>query len=258
MPQPDGPCLPPDVIRIDYVSCEDGFPDYAYALPGSGGPVWIVNLHGHGSCGDQLYTRPDIRDRWLPMFRGTGAGILTPNLRNNNWMGPKAAADLHALLATVRQRFDARRFIFFSGSMGGTGNLIYGVLHPEDVAAVCALCPATDLSGYHAWCAASDIPICGEISDAITAAYGGAPQERKPVYDRHSTRKNTERLTMPVFVSHGSADQLIPVEESRRLAAILGARLAYEEMPGGDHDSPLDSAAALAWLRDQVARLSCS
>ena len=244
-----------DAQRFDYVSRVDGFADWGYAVPGSK-DVWIVCLHGHRSNGDQLFVRPDLRDTWLPAFRATGAGILTLNLRNNNWMGPKAVADMRDVLAAIRTRFHARHFVLFSGSMAGTGNLIYSMLHPDDIAAVCALCPATDLTRYHAWCGTSQLPVVQEIRDAITAAYGGTPAEAKAVYAAHSAFENAKLLTMPVFICHGTNDQLIPVEESRRLVEILGARAIYEEMEGGHHDSPLASKQAMEWLNQQVDRLS--
>ena len=32
----------------------------------------MVHLHGHGSHGDQIFTRPDIRDLWLSLYRELG------------------------------------------------------------------------------------------------------------------------------------------------------------------------------------------
>jgi pimeloyl-ACP methyl ester carboxylesterase len=212
-------------------------------------------IHGHGSTGDQLFTRPDIRDNWLPLFRAQH-GILTLNLRGNAWMSPAAAADVHALLAEVQARYGHHRFIFASGSMGGTSNLIYAALHPEDVAGVVALCPATDLPSYHAWAherAAN--PILKEISETIATDYAGSPDQRADVYRAHSALTNRARLTMPVFVGHGSADSIIPVEQSRALAEAMTANpnFRYVELEGGEHDAPLaQMKEALAWVLDRL------
>lgn len=250
----DVPGAPAGLLSLSYASRVDGFRDRALLLPGADPSLWIVMVHGHGSHENQLYVRPDINSRWLPAFRAAGAGVLTPNLRDNAWMSPAAAADLHDLIALLRARHGARRVVLFSGSMGGTGNLIYAMLHPTDVQAVGALGAIADLATYHGWCASSALPIAREIGAAIEQAYGGPPASLPDLYERHSVLAHAERLTMPVFLAHGEADALMPVGQSRALAAALAARpsFAYREVPGGNHDSPLWDTEALSWL---LARL---
>lgn len=247
--------MPAGVQRLAYRSRADRAPDWALIWPPARGDRWIVMIHGHGSHGDQIYTREDIRDLWLPEVRRMGYGLLTPNLRDNAWMGPRAASDLHDLLQYVRVEFRARRFIFASGSMGGASNLIYAVLHPDDVAAVVALCPATDPALYHRWCRDRNEGVLREIADAIESGYGGTPGQVPRNYQAHSAVQNATRLIMPVYVVHGVRDVVIPVSQSRRLAACMGdkADFVYQELPDGHHDSPLVSLpAALDWIDRQV------
>jgi len=300
--------FPPGVRRIDYRSGVDGLADWALVRPPRRGGTWVVNLHGHGSTGDQLYTREDIKRDWLTAFTQRGLGLLTPHLRGDAWMAPDAAKDLHGLLQLIREqsglattghstsgchraacgplpdsRSDAGsngirdhhghgaasrpvaphhegngtapsppKFVFISGSMGGTGALIYAALHPEDVAAVAAMCPATDIASLHAYCAGTDD--VRFLAEAICSAYGGTPDEVPDVYDRHSALRHRDRLAMPIYIAHGSDDASIPVAESRALAAAgIPGRLKYREIPGGHHDSPLAAdilAEALAWVLD--------
>jgi pimeloyl-ACP methyl ester carboxylesterase len=239
------------VTRLDYRSQIDGFEDWALIRPCQKADTWIVCIHGHGSHGDQLYTRSDIRDNWLPTFTKNNYGILTPNLRDNAWMAPQASADLHDLLDYLRTTYAARRFIFASGSMGGTSNLIYAALHPEDVAAVVALGAASDLASYVDWCRSKNTGIVKEIADAIESAYGGPSKNVPAVYKKHSALQNAAKLTMPIFLVHGGADEIIDVEQSRSLTAKMSARknCCYKEIPNGNHDSPLWlMAEALTWL----------
>jgi pimeloyl-ACP methyl ester carboxylesterase len=248
-------CLPPDAVRLNYRSSFDGFEDWAIVYPRKNNDTWIVCIHGHGSNGDQLYSRPDIRDLWLPKFLSLDCGILTPNLRNNAWMSPAAALDLHDLLTFLRLEFNARQFILASGSMGGTSNLIYSVLYPRDVAAVIALCPATNLTAYHAWCREHNTGVIKEIADAIETAYGGPPSAVPAVYEKHSTLTHCELLTIPVYVNHGSADELIPVTQSRLLADKMAGinTFKYEEIPQGHHDTPLSFLPqALDWVMSRL------
>lgn len=235
--------LPSGVVRWDYRSQVDGHDDWALLWPGEQSCRWAVYLHGHGSGGDQIFTRADVRDHWLAAMRRHGLGVLAPNLRGNEWMGPAAVADLHALLAAVRQQFGTARFLLTGGSMGGSSVLAYTANHPEDAAACVAVCPATDIGGYATWCQSHDHdrPVLGEIRRAIVAAYGGSPEDMPQPYARHSACRQAARLTMPVALAHAAGDAVIPVDESRRLAHCLRSHRAfrYEEEPAGHHDSPL-------------------
>jgi pimeloyl-ACP methyl ester carboxylesterase len=251
------PGFPAGVLRCEYHSEVDGFADWALIWPPEKGDTWIVMIHGHGSHGDQLYTRADIRDMWLPVYRRDGFGILTPNLRDAAWMGPRAAADMQALLDVLRRDFGAARFIFSSGSMGGASNLIYAVLHPQDVAGVVALCPATDLPSYYDWCRARYNGVIKEIADAIEAAYDGDPATARGLYARHSALRNApRRLNMPIYVSHGTGDALIPVSQARLFAGAMACKpdFTYVEIPDGDHDRPLIKCAeAMEWVVRRLA-----
>jgi pimeloyl-ACP methyl ester carboxylesterase len=246
--------LPAQVQRLRYRSPVDGAADWALLLPGRVPGAWVLQTHGHGSAGDQVFTRPDIRDAWLAHYVRRGLGVLSPNLRGDAWMCPAAAADLHALLAWLRREHGATDVYFVSGSMGGTSNLIYAVLHPQDVAAVAALCPATRLAEYRSWCRLQALPIVAEIGAAIDRAYGGPPEAAPVAYAAHDVLARADHLTMPVLLAHGSADALIPVEQSRALAARLRGRgtFLFREIPEGDHDAPLHRAGAMQWLDAQL------
>jgi len=244
--------IPSRAIKFAYRSRFDDREDWAIIYPRRQNATWIVRIHGHGSNGDQLYVRQDIRDHWLPHFEQTGFGILTPNLRDNAWMSPAAAADLHDLLDFLRAEYSARRFILASGSMGGTSNLIYPVLHPDDVTAAIALGAATDLASYHAWCRTQTLPILKEIADAIESAYGPPPSD---IYQTHTALAHTDRLTMPVYLAHGGDDAIIPVSQSRNLTARMAGspNFLYHEIPAGNHDSPLWLMPhALHWVLNQI------
>jgi len=248
------PDVPPDVVRLDYVSAVDGLSDWALLSLPAKDDTWVVFLHGYGSVGDQLYTHADLRAKWLPSFLAAGLGILSANLRGNAFMCPAAVEDLHDLLNWLRERHHAKTFLFFSGSMGGISNLIYAMLHPEDCAAVAALGAATNLAEHYAWDMKHESGIQLEIGEAYAKAYGGTPEEKPDFYRNHSPVFNADRYTMPLYLSHGEKDDLIPVEEMRDLAARLSGKsnVTYVEIPGGDHDSPCFYEPAMEWLLKQA------
>lgn len=224
-----------ELQRFEYKSTFDGMPDWGMFNSGTENGVAVVVLHGHGSHGDQLATREDIKKEWLPLLLDRKVGILCPNLRDNAWMCPAAAHDLRETILCFKERFRWKRIILASGSMGGTGNLIFSMLHPELISGVVALGAATDLRRYSEWCATQTHPILKEIRNAITTNY------KDSELDSHSVCRHAERLTMPVWLVHGATDETIPVSESRELRRILSAKkdFHYEEIPGGNHDSPL-------------------
>ena len=245
------------IDRVEYTSSADGRKDWALVRLGQKSGTWVVCIHGHGSHGDQLYTREDIRERWLGEFIKVGGGILTPNLRDNAWMSPAAAKDMNDLLQFIRDEYDAQKFIFASGSMGGTSNLIYGILHPEDVAGIIALGATSDLAGYYRWCRVQQgKPIAAEIADAIESAYGGSPEKQPKVYRRHNVIEHCENLTMPVYLAHGEHDAAMPVDQSRRLAQVMAGKtnFTYDEIPAGKHDSPLSLLKpAIDWIMNHAS-----
>ncbi|MFA6293206.1 MAG: alpha/beta fold hydrolase [Victivallales bacterium] len=236
-----GEYYPAGLKRLEYASAVDGLKDWALLLHGERKGLWIIFIHGHGSNGDQLFTRRDLRETWLPVFRDSGAGILCANLRGNAWMGPSAADDMQDLLNYLRAEHDMRKTIFCSGSMGGTSNLIYAVLHPEDVNGLIIRGAASDLASYYRWCRSQKKPIIRCIAEAIKISYGGTPDEKPDLYLKHSAIADAGKLTMPLFLVHGGADEIIPVEQARSLAGKMKKckNFSYTEIPGGNHDSPL-------------------
>lgn len=249
--------LPADVQRIDYRSAIDDLADWALVLPTDTPATWIVNLHGHGSHGDQLYTREDIRANWLKAFQNRGLGILTPNLRDNAWMSPAAINDLRSLLQAIRDQFAAERFVFVSGSMGATGNLIYATQATNDVAGIVALCPASDMTAMYNHCIKSPNTIT--IAQAIADSYRGTPDEKPDLYQRHTSRLHRDQLDIPLYIAHGDDDQLVPITQSRQLITNWNnPLLQYREIPGGHHDSPLAGEIleeGLSWVFNNIENI---
>jgi pimeloyl-ACP methyl ester carboxylesterase len=94
----------------------------------------------------------------------------------------------------------------------------------------------TDIKGYIKWAENSESKSVREIYNAITTLYTD-----DSVYDANCVIKHYKKLTMPIFLSHGTADKTIPVSEARNLAELLQGRddFVYHEIEGGGHDAPL-------------------
>lgn len=244
-----GAGYPQGLLRLDYQSTLDNVQDWALFLPPA--PQcndFIVCLHGFGAKGNQLYMRKDLKSRWLPEFIKRGYGILTPTLRGDSWMSPKALHDMDMLVDYLKTEHNASRIILDSGSMGATSNLIYATLRPDNVSAVIARAPATNLELFHATCRTNQhaVPMLKAIADSIELAYDGSPQQQPNLYRLHSAIHNADAIMhIPVALAHGTRDALIPVAHSRQFIGALHdhTRLCYVEVPNGDHESPLTLGA---------------
>ncbi len=251
--------VPLQVEKIAFTSGLDGALDWAVLTPPPANHRdWVVMLHGHGSFGDQIYVRPDIRDQWIPAIRNNNLGILGANIRGNSWMNPQAAYDLAALILWLKSEKKARNIILTGGSMGGTSALIFAGLYPELLDGVVALCPASDLSTYVPWCEErrNKTPILAQLADTIKERYNGSPSENPAVYAAHNAVTHAHKLKMPISVCQAAGDQIIPVEQARIFAHQLSGKMTfrYLELTGGHHDSAIpEFPSSLQWVLVRLA-----
>ena len=240
--------LPSGVVRLEFEG-SGSRPDWALWRPASRGRTCFVYIHGHGSDGRQLYHRPDVRDALLPELGCLGWAVLTPNLRGASWMCPAAVADLDALIDWLWREQGIERIVLAGGSMGGSCTLIYAALRPAAI----AMCPATDVAEFTGWCLAHEQSFVREMGAIIRDAYGSPA-----ALAAHVAVARASALTMPLFLAHGDADVLVPVEHSRKLAAAMARyhsqpAFTYVEVPGGDHEAALPYfTQALQWVCRQI------
>ena len=220
--------------KIVYTSKVDGASDWYMFCNAGRRTDCLVYLHGHGSRGDQLFTRSDVKER-LPFIAKLELSVIAPDLRGNSWMCPTVVSDLADLLVSAREKYGLRRFVFVSVSMGGTGAMIFAVRHPELVAALGVLGGATKLRRYREFLRSGALPIHKEILDAIEAHYSESD------YELHDVSAQAEKLAMPLYYAHGAADRIMPAGEMYDLRDKLDGRpgKTFRAIPNGDHDSPI-------------------
>jgi pimeloyl-ACP methyl ester carboxylesterase len=186
----------------------------------------LVVLHGHGSDRWQ-YVRQDrgecrgARDVALRH----GMILLSPDYRTpDSWMGPAAEADLVQILREARQRHRIGKVVLGGGSMGGTAALIFAALHPELIHGVVSQNGTANMLQYD------------RFQDAIRRGYGGTKEEQPDEYRRRSPEFAAERFTMPLALTTGGQDTLVPPHSVLRLAASVAKRnpavLLHREMGG--------------------------
>lgn len=235
-----GDAYPAGTKRITYRSAVDGAEDWALFLPGDPGKNTVVYLHGSFSFADQIFTRKDVRQFWLTRIQTGRHPLLSVNLRGTSYMSPAATADLTDLLCYCRGALGCQRFVLLGGSGGASSAMAYAVLHPEQVHGVIAM-GMCDILARLDFARRSDNPVLRKLAATVFAAYGATPEEKPDLYQARSVLAHADRLTMPVILTIGERDPLIPVAEARKIAAAMKGRsnFVYHEIPQGGHDAAL-------------------
>jgi dipeptidyl aminopeptidase/acylaminoacyl peptidase len=110
---------------------------------------------------------------------------------------------------------------------------------------VLAFCPSTDVAALYP-----------RFPEHFSESYGGTPDQIPEAYRERSVRYHVASLTQcRLAIIHGTADEIMPVENVRQLVANLRAAnspVRYQEIEGGDHDAPViaDYLPLLDWLAE--------
>ncbi len=201
-----------------------------------GSPI-ILALHGAGERGSDGLLQTEVGlggairrhpERWPAIVVFPQAPPEQP------WQGLPARVAMMAL-AQEEQAFrtDPDRVYLMGLSMGGNGTWYLAYNNPERFAAI--------------------VPVCG-FAGTFRALPAVAPGP-----DPYAALA-VKIARLPVWIVHGAADSVVPVGESRKMAAALqaaGANVTYKELPGVNHNSwdpGFGDAALPAWLFQQRRR----
>ena len=197
----------------------------------------LVCLHGHGS--DRWQYVNTVRGETSAardIARQHGMLFVSPDYRAmTSWMGPAAEADMLQIVGDLRQHYKVKRMIFSGGSMGASSALTFTALHPELVDGVVALNGLADHVSYT------------NFQSYIAASFGGTKTEVPEEYHTRSAAFFPERFTMPLAITAGGLDTVIPPESVMHLAQAVQTnnprvRIDFDAMRG----HATDYAASLA------------
>jgi pimeloyl-ACP methyl ester carboxylesterase len=207
----------------------------------------LVILHGHGS------------DRWQALddkvaeFRaGRDAAaarnmlVVSPDYRaKTSWMGPKAEADLLQILDEVKAKFRIGKVVVSGASMGGSSALTFAALHPELVDGVVSMNGTANHIEYE------------NFQDAIKKSFGGSKVDIPLEYKQRSAEYWPERFTMPVAITAGGKDSVVPPASVLRLAGAIRKLqpdkvLLVHREDGGHSTNYEDSKAAFDFVLNKV------
>lgn len=206
----------------------------------------LIALHGHGS--DRWQFVKDARGE-CQAARDTAAKhrliYVSPDYRaKTSWMGPAAEADLLQIIAELRSKYRVKSIVISGGSMGGAAALTFAALHPNEIHGVVSMNGTANLVEYVLF------------QDAIAASFGGSKQDKPDEYRKRSAELHADKLTMPIAMTTGGQDKLVPPDSVLRLAESLQklnrpVRLIHR--PDGGHDTNLaDATAAFEFVMAQI------
>ncbi len=230
--------IPRDAIQLDYkISCGTQtawyVPPRSSSIPPGQLPdrLWILS-GGNGSLalfwGDVVHASPDGEAGYL-MFDYPGYGHCEgePSPDSMAESGDAALQALAAHLDTTLENVKNTRVRLLGHSLGAGVALAFAQRHNVD--RVVLIAPFTSLRA---------------MADKAVSPWLGWLLRHN--FDNLTALTNlSQRAPQPrVIVTHGTLDNVIPVEMSRRMKEQLPNLVEYIEIPGANHESILDGIEA--------------
>ena len=207
---------PPGTEDVAFVANFDGTEQrYVLVPPGGVMPTDAVDVlftfHGHGGTRWQFVTETQWERRATrDIAKERGMLLVAPDYRAcTSWMGPAAEADTLQIIDELRKRFNVRHIFFSGASMGGTATLTLAARHPEIASGLVALNPLANHLSYE------------NFQDAIAASFGGSKAEKFAEYKERSALFYPENFKVPISVTVGGRDDVVPPESVTELCAAI-------------------------------------
>ncbi|MCC7420258.1 MAG: alpha/beta fold hydrolase [Planctomycetaceae bacterium] len=195
----------------------------------------LIALHGHGSDRWQFVkdNRAECRAA-RDVAAAHGMLFVSPDYRaRTSWMGPRAESDVVQIIEDLRKQYRIGKVLLCGGSMGGTGALTFTALHPDLIAGVASLNGTANLVEYP------------NFLPAIAESYGGTKAEAPDEYRRRSAEFFPEKFTMPLAITTGGKDTLVPPASALRLAEAVRKKnpnVLVIHHPDGGHSTDYDDS----------------
>jgi len=210
----------PDIQDIELTST-DGTRLHAWWLPAKGSETAI--LYCHGNAGNLSYRGGSIaklRDRLgasvlIIDYPGYGKSEGAPSEK-----GCYAAADAAYDWLTHEKKFASKNVLLYGASMGG------GVI--------------TRIASTREHRALILVKTFTSAPDIASDLYWWLPVPKRALMSNHfDSLSRIDQCKRPVFIAHGTADEMIPHAHGERLYAAANEPKRFLSMPGADHNGQL-------------------
>lgn len=195
----------------------------------------LIALHGGGSDRRQYATNPrdecrgarDVAARYSMVY-------ICPDCRGKDSdMGPNAEADLSQIIRETRKKYKIDKVFLVGASLGACNSLAFTALHPDMVNGVSAQNAHVNYFYDH--------------DKTVSDSLGGLPKDMPLEYKKRSAEYWPERFTMPVAITVGGKDPVVPPDSARRFIAVLqamGAKVLLIDRPDNSHMTNYDDTVA--------------
>ncbi len=207
----------------------------------------IIGLHGHGSDRKQFAFDKRSECASFRMFAEKHNMIaVSPDYRaKTSWMGPAAEADLVQIIKELKTKYKINKVFLVGASMGGASVLTFTALHPNMVDGV------TSMNGL-----ANHVEYT-RFQEAIAKSFGGTKTEVPQEYKKRSVEYYPEKFTMPIALTVGCKDNIVPPGSVIKLAEALKKNkqkvLLIKRPQGGHSTSFKDAMAAMEFMLTGIA-----
>lgn len=168
-----------------------------------------------------------------------GINLHLPDLNRPSFEGLTLTAQVDEVHRYIEALGSSRPALLIGSSMGALVSLLYAAAHPSNVDRILLVAPAFKFVGsrlavaagstLEAWESQGWLPMSHYADDAIHRV------GFQLVEDARSYDFDTLSTSLPMKAIHGRADELIPIEATRRwVARHPGVELV--EIDGGSHD----------------------
>jgi alpha-beta hydrolase superfamily lysophospholipase len=212
-----------------------GIGDHGYSMAGL---AQLFRLHGY------IALTPDSR-----AHGGSGGSRITYGLRERD--------DVHRWVDWIESRYHPAKVYGYGASMGG-GVIIQSLAVESRFRAIIAECPFSDFrrAAYDRVSERFFMVPKPLLAPVIEPAFLYARMRLGLDLSEASPEAVLRDATTPVLLIHGTADDHLPIEHSRRLHAANPAHSELWEVPGAGHVGAWAAAGeeferrVLAWVQD--------
>lgn len=195
----------------------DGLTLGAWFVPTTGPDLGFTVLVANGNGGNRAH-----RAELAAALREAGLDVLLFDYRGygGNPGDPSEAGlalDVRAARDYLVERIPRERLVYFGDSIGGGVVTELAVDHPP--AALVLRSPFT------------------ELADTAAEHYPFLPV-RLLLRDRFPVLEHVRRIRVPTLVVYGSADSIVPPDQSRAVACEVAGPVTVVEIAGADHNDP--------------------
>lgn len=238
---------PAEALAIPYVAIDvpsnlGQMPAWSIVPSGATPGTWAVIVHGRDSGLAE-------GNRLLPTLRDLSIPSLTVSVRNDpgapddpdgfGYYGDREWEDVDAAIEYLRRAEDVERVVLIGFSHGGSTVLSY-LRHSSNahlVHGAVLVSPLISLHETFAW-QARDSAVPNLLIRPLLAATGWVCTLRAGLdFDELEHRDHIDELPtdVPMLITHGTADAVIPIDPTREFAAALGSQAIFEEYEDVGH-----------------------